>query len=85
MRGFKLGDPVTWTSQAAGFEKTKTGTIVAVVPPMGNPRHLVPEGMSLDASGLHREHESYLVRVGNSKRLYWPVVKRLAKAAKGKA
>lgn len=30
---FLLGDSVTWTSQSNGTTRTKTGTIVAVVPP----------------------------------------------------
>lgn len=32
---FKKGDEVTWTSQAAGSWKTKTGTIVDVLKPRG--------------------------------------------------
>lgn len=33
--GFKNGDLVTWTSQAAGSWKTKTGTIIRVYPQIG--------------------------------------------------
>lgn len=29
---FKTGDKVAWTSQAGGFTKTKSGTVLVVVP-----------------------------------------------------
>lgn len=71
---------VTWTSQAAGYEKTKTGTIVAIVPAGRLPTSYVPADMTLASwPGMPRNHESYLVRVGRSKALYWPRVSALAK------
>ena len=36
------GQEVTWTSQAVGTEKTKTGTVIAVVPAGKSVRKLVP-------------------------------------------
>jgi hypothetical protein len=62
----RIGDVVAWTSQAGGNYKTKTGTIVEVVPAnsfatMGNNR------------ASRRGHESYIVRVkGRRGGLYWP-------------
>jgi hypothetical protein len=63
--GFKIGDLVTWTSQAGGNYKTKTGAIVEVRPPGFHLRH----------------GESYLVRVkGHRGGLYWPRVCQLERA-----
>jgi hypothetical protein len=59
---FKLGDTVTWRSQAGGNWKTKTGVIVEVR----------PDGYKL------RRGESYVVRVkGRHGGLYWPRVAQL--------
>lgn len=33
VKQFKLGDTVTWGSQAGGLKSTKTGKIVAIIPP----------------------------------------------------
>lgn len=75
---FKPGDHVTWTSQAGGKSKTKQGIVIAVVPkfqPMG---YAIPEGFKFKGfDGAVRFHESYLIQVGKSKRLYWPLVKYL--------
>jgi len=68
----RIGDTVTWTSQSQGSVKTKTGTVVAVVPPKEDPMSLLPQGMKLDSWGLSRPRESYLVQVGKQTRLYWP-------------
>lgn len=82
----KVGDKVTWSSQSGGFRKTKHGVVVAVVPagehPWGKGKGrdtiYVPEGFYLDTDGWCRDHESYLVQVGKSKKLYWPRAKHLA-------
>lgn len=80
---FQVGDTVTWTSQAGGKSKTKTGKVVMTI----------PAGMMLseilggfwatwtikDNLLRERNHESYLIQVGKSKRLYWPLVKYLEK------
>ncbi len=72
------GRVVMWTSQAGGRTKTKTGTIMKVVPPNTHPRDaLVGTAFSVDAGSLGRDHESYLVQVGHSKHLYWPLVSKL--------
>jgi hypothetical protein len=67
----KRGDIVTWTSQAAGASKAKTGEIVEVVAAGAR-----PPGKGW---GWARDHESYLVRVpvGKRTRLYWPRASRL--------
>lgn len=79
---FQVGDTVTWTSQAGGKSKTKTGKVIAVVPKGVNVRQWVPDGFNdsrLPQNLSFRFHESYLIQVGRSKRLYWPLVKYLEK------
>lgn len=76
----KLGDVVTWTSQAGGYSKTKEGVIVAVVPPNGDPRDYIPAGLKLDGPGYPRSTESYLIRVRSLTKLYWPFVGNLRAA-----
>jgi hypothetical protein len=68
----KVNDKFRWESQAGGYRKSKVGCVVAVVPADVAPWHCVPEGMHLDGPGMARNHESYLVQVGTSKKLYWP-------------
>jgi len=76
---FKPGDHVTWTSQAGGRSKTKQGIVVRVIEPFQLPGFNLPEGCTIKPTGGHRDHESYLVQVGKSKWLYWPLVKYLEK------
>lgn len=81
---FQIGDAVTWTSQAGGKSKTKTGRVVFIVPANIGLRQIVSresKEYSVDHLGLFsgRDHESYLIQVGKSKRLYWPLVKYLEK------
>lgn len=77
---FTVGDAVSWESQAGGFSKRKEGVVVAIVPANEDTDGYVPDGMKVDASGWPRKHESYLVQVGNSKDLYWPLVSKLESA-----
>jgi len=86
---FQIGDTVTWTSQAGGNAKTKTGMIVFIIPAGKLIRDIVfgEQGALYESWTLHhlgifssRDHESYLIQVGKSKRLYWPLVKYLEKA-----
>lgn len=70
---FKVGDVVTWTSQSGGYSKTKTGTVLAIVPAGSSP--VVPEGYRANSKagyGFGRSHDSYLIAVG--KVIYWPRV-----------
>ena len=81
---FQVGDTVTWTSQAGGKSKTKTGKVAAIVRANESWRLFIPDGFKLKTdSFLMRDHESYLIQVGKSKRLYWPMVKYLEKASDG--
>lgn len=86
MSRFQVGDTVTWTSQAWGSTKKKTGTVVIVVP-AGVPPHMlvmnfaIAHGLREPDFGLQRDHESYVVSVpGGPKakpKLYWPRVSAL--------
>lgn len=38
----EVGKEVTWTSQALGCDKTKTGTVIAIVPPQKDANMLLP-------------------------------------------
>lgn len=88
MTRFKKGDNVTWSSQAGGVEKRKFGTVVIIVPARNPVAGYSDDAVEmtgargLDAPGLSRDHESYIVHVptknGRSNgKLYWPVVKKL--------
>lgn len=75
--GFKVGDKVTWTSQAGGFAATKVGEVIEIVPPNTRP--------NIKGPGMNRDHESYIVRAytqhAETKRTrkYWPRVNQLAR------
>lgn len=69
-REFKVGDRVTWKSQAAGSWKRKTGTITEVVPPNKLPQTQHYYG--------RRPHQWYVVSVDGV--MYYPVASKLAKA-----
>ena len=77
---FKLGDLVTWTSQAGGKSKTKQGIVIAVISANESPYRAFlrnSEYRLRALAGSLRSHESYLIQVGKSKKLYWPLVKYL--------
>jgi hypothetical protein len=71
-----LGKTVEWTSQSGGYSKTKTGTVVQVVPAKGYPdRERFPDLYKGPGVGLCRKVESYVVAVKTGKaavRHYWP-------------
>lgn len=75
MTKFAVGQQVTWSSQAQGMTKTKTGTIVEVVAPNERPDTTGRPG--LNGCGFGRSHESYIVEVPQGPkakpRHYWPV------------
>lgn len=88
MTTFKVGDTVTWSSQANGSAKRKTGIVVCVVP-ANTPAHkwainhddYLASSPAFDG-GMPRNHESYLVgipRRGGRFKLYWPRVRDLKK------
>lgn len=74
---YKRGDDVYWKSQSYGTPKIKRGKVVAVVPERVPPGLCIPEGLQLKRPGNSRTHESYLIQVGKSINLYWPLVKYL--------
>jgi hypothetical protein len=84
---FKTGDQVTWTSQAAGSSKTKTGEVVEVVAKGSRPnRDMFLSLYRSNGVGFSRNHESYVVMVKNKKfgvKFYWPMVKNLRSVATG--
>jgi len=40
-----VGKVVTWTSQSQGSEKTKTGTVIAIIEPGEDARKYLPAGL----------------------------------------
>lgn len=90
----RVGDNVTWTSQAGGNTKTKTGKVIAVIP--GGPssaEQADKEIRSRQRAGTHRSafgggwsraEESYVVEVPQGPKakpvLYWPKANALQKA-----
>jgi len=77
----KLQDTVHWTSQSQGFKKTKSGVVVEIVPPKTYPnKNRFPQLYKGGSIGSRRNHESYVVMVGNQP--YWPRVTHL-KPGKG--
>lgn len=79
-KAFKVGDKVTWTSQAQGSWTTKVGTVVAVVLAGNYPPKVAPP----TNYGHPRDHTSYVAHVptktgkGAGKH-YWPKVENLKK------
>lgn len=90
VRSFSVGDRVSWKSQAGGHWKTKTGTVVEVVPAFKIPRD--------KNFGSNRRHESYIVEVTypavrstsavkkvtqRKSERYWPLVRNLRLVKRG--
>lgn len=76
---FTVGQRVSWVSQASGSWKSKTGTVVSVVPAKKVTDELRKHGL---ATCNFREHESYIVHVpsksGRGKGVhYWPLASKL--------
>lgn len=79
---FKLGDTVTWGSQAGGSYREKTGEIVEVIPPKGRfnsaTRDKYPDLFKGAGVGFPRAEVSYIVAVPQGKtgkakpKHYWP-------------
>lgn len=87
----KIGDKVTWESQAAGSTTTKTGEIYVIVPAGKTPYEAMNtvqrrSNYPKRYDGWPRDHESYIVKVKKGKTdkampvLYWPRVKGLQMA-----
>lgn len=79
---FTIGDNVSWTSQAQGYERNKTGTVVAVIMPHAsftNKHHeSFPDLFKNSGVGSPRDEISYIVSVPQGKtgkakpKHYWP-------------
>jgi len=75
---FKEGDLVSWTSQSAGYTKTKHGVVAAVVPAGAYPsREKFLQLYRGPGVGMHRDHVSYVVHVPSltgrgAGTFYWP-------------
>jgi hypothetical protein len=72
---FKIGDQVSWASQANGRTVVKKGAIYEIVAPGADPT-------GIKGAGMPRDHESYVVKAfkeTDRKRtaLYWPIVSKL--------
>lgn len=85
---FKIGDKVKWTSKSSGTLKEKCGVILKIInsgeaayPYIKEYVYSSKKGKRYSASRLGggdaRNHESYLIGVGNY--LYWPRVFYLKK------
>ena len=80
---FKLGDKVTWTSQAGGNTRTKFGEVVEVVPIGGYPDRTLFKTLYRGGEvGHSRSHETYCVKAKvegstRSAKIYWPLVTKL--------
>ena len=76
---FRVGDDVSWTSQAQGFTRRKVGTVAEVVPAGQRPDRARFARLYKGAGvGFARDNESYVVMVGNAP--YWPRVAHLKAA-----
>jgi len=85
---FKVGDKVSWGSQAGGRFLSKFGTVVGIVPANVDVTNCLIDYCDgykfMVGYGKPRAYESYLVAVGKDSskrqiRLYWPKVKDLNK------
>ena len=93
---FKIGDAVTWSSQAGGVARIKNGRVIAVIPPNVHPfrmrgdHYVLPDGQQIPYSrtnyggGLSRRGVSYVVEVDGGKAYYWPLAGKLQRREDGK-
>lgn len=69
-----VGTKVTWTSKSGGYEKSRFGVILAVVPANIHPSVVLPPGYSAKGGGFGgcRKTTSYLMAVDGSNAVFWP-------------
>lgn len=84
---FEVGDKVLWCTPCPGenmpFSAGHIGKVFAIVEPNTNPYNYIGTEFKPYSSrgfGKPRNHRSYLVQLGKSKRLYWPLVQYLIDA-----
>ena len=75
---FQIGDVVEWTSSSQGYTRTKRGRVAAILPRRTRFPAVFQHGAAYNP-GTSRDHESYIVLVGN--RPYWPRVAALKKVS----
>jgi hypothetical protein len=77
MTRFVVGQGLSWSSQAQGSSKSKTGLVVEVVAAGARP-------IGIPGAGFSRNHESYVVEVPQGRnakpKKYWPIVSGLQQA-----
>jgi hypothetical protein len=77
---FKVGDTVEWTSQAQGSTTKKRGVVAEVVAKEQRPDRIKFASLYKHSGcGWGRDHESYVVMVGNKP--YWPRANALRNTA----
>lgn len=92
MQTFEIGDRVVWTSQSAGYTKTKRGDVVAVVPREVRP-FVKEKDVTYLGFGIRTKHNIFhygMSRLGGGysrnhqsylvvvkNQLYWPIVSKL--------
>lgn len=76
---YKLGQFVSWTSQASGTEKTKVGIVACVVPPNVSIADLAYTQLAKRSGGARSEVSYIVISEGKE---YWPVVSKLSIAPK---
>lgn len=73
-----IGDKVRWQSQSQGRATIKEGEIIHILTiGQAPPKELFPSLWKGCGPGNGRNHETYIVKVGN--KLYWPRVSALEK------
>lgn len=85
---FKIGDTVSWTSQAGGHRKKKIGKVIAVIQPNELPQYVIPKiflqtapyKLMFDRPMSPRGKHSYLIAMkpgpkGGKAKVYWPTKK----------
>jgi hypothetical protein len=69
---FNIGDKITWSSQSGGYEKRKTGRIIAILEPGADMLIYLPETAKVSHRKGDRfsQNKRYLVAVPRPPRMY---------------
>jgi hypothetical protein len=77
-KAFKKGTEVKWKTIGRGSECERRGTIIGVVPALGDPNEFC-NVRHLKFGARRREQKSFIVE-GDNGRVYWPVTLNLEQA-----
>lgn len=82
---FKVGDLIEWTSHAHGFNRTKIGIVIRVLPIGTTPDDFASqvELWKIHRPGGYRNHESYIIALPHPDKpteFFWPRVGHLKKS-----